>query len=815
MLDIKDFSINDNEVSFDFRGLFIKIISYWPWFFICLLITFTAAYQTNIRKGKLYSMETLISIKEESNPLFTSNTSLVFNWGGTSDQVSTITSVFKSRSHNELVVDKLQFYIDYLEQGKYNLLDVYGLTPFTVEIDKEKSQLANELIKIKFISANEYELSVTFLNGKASVVYYLDNSYKNISVPTGDFVKIFKVGKTVSLPFLHWKLKMKTDPGFYIGKEYFIRFNDFDATVSDYKDIDIDSDDKGGSLITLGMVSSNKARMVDYLNATVNTLIKKQLEDKNRFATNTIRFIDSTLVAMESQLKETEGELKSFRQNKNIFDIEAEGSTFSDKFAEYDVVKEETLRKITYYNSLKSYLNKTVDYSKLPAPTVAGIEDPNIVLNVSKLIVLSSKRSEMMYAVKSEQLLQDFDVQMEAVKNVLLENISNSKSRLENDLSSINKKISQIENTVKRLPDDQQELIKIKRKYDLNEKVYSAFLQKRSEADIVKAANLSDIHFIDPAKEVSASVLSQKTSVNYILALFLGILVPLIVILAIFFLNNTILNAEDIHRLTTVPLIGIVGVNTEESDLTVFDKPKSAMSESFRGIRSSLQFLYKEQEDDGSKVLVLTSSISGEGKTFCSVNIATVFALSQKKTIIVGLDLRKPKLYKVFDKTTEFGVVNYLINQKKIDEIIIPTKVPYLDIIFSGPIPPNPSELILNERLDELIEELKTRYDYIILDTPPVGLVSDAMEISQFADVTLYIVRQNYTKKEMVSFLNNRIKRGELKNASIVLNGFENKAKYGSSYGYYGYGNYHEEEAPKGLVEKTKFLIKNKKIFKK
>ena len=815
MLDIKDFSINDNEVSFDFRGLFIKIISYWPWFFICLLITFTAAYQTNIRKGKLYSMETLISIKEESNPLFTSNTSLVFNWGGTSDQVSTITSVFKSRSHNELVVDKLQFYIDYLEQGKYNLLDVYGLTPFTVEIDKEKSQLANELIKIKFISANEYELSVTFLNGKASVVYYLDNSYKNISVPTGDFVKIFKVGKTVSLPFLHWKLKMKTDSGFYIGKEYFIRFNDFDATVSDYKDIDIDSDDKGGSLITLGMVSSNKARMVDYLNATVNTLIKKQLEDKNRFATNTIRFIDSTLVAMESQLKETEGELKSFRQNKNIFDIEAEGSTFSDKFAEYDVVKEETLRKITYYNSLRSYLNKTVDYSKLPAPTVAGIEDPNIVLNVSKLIVLSSKRSEMMYAVKSEQLLQDFDVQMEAVKNVLLENISNSKSRLENDLSSINKKISQIENTVKRLPDDQQELIKIKRKYDLNEKVYSAFLQKRSEADIVKAANLSDIHFIDPAKEVSASVLSQKTSVNYILALFLGILVPLIVILAIFFLNNTILNSDDIHRLTTVPLIGIVGVNTEESDLTVFDKPKSAMSESFRGIRSSLQFLYKEQEDDGSKVLVLTSSISGEGKTFCSVNIATVFALSQKKTIIVGLDLRKPKLYKVFDKTTEFGVVNYLINQKKIDEIIIPTKVPYLDIIFSGPIPPNPSELILNERLDELIEELKTRYDYIILDTPPVGLVSDAMEISQFADVTLYIVRQNYTKKEMVSFLNNRIKRGELKNASIVLNGFENKAKYGSSYGYYGYGNYHEEEAPKGLVEKTKFLIKNKKIFKK
>ncbi|MDQ5929032.1 MAG: tyrosine-protein kinase Etk/Wzc [Bacteroidota bacterium] len=385
-------------------------------------------------------------------------------------------------------------------------------------------------------------------------------------------------------------------------------------------------------------------------------------------------------------------------------------------------------------------------------------------------------------------------------------------------MTIINKKINEIESTVKRLPDDQQELIKIKRKYDLNEKVYSAFLQKRSEADIVKAANLSDIHFIDPAKEVSANVLSQKTSVNYVLALFIGLLVPLTIILIIFFLNNTILNSEDIHRLTTVPLIGVVGVNTEASDLAVFDKPKSAMAESFRGIRSSLQFLYKGQ-GEGAKVLMLTSSISGEGKTFCSINIATVFALSEKKTIIVGLDLRKPKLSRVFEKNDDFGAVNYLINQKNIDEIISPTTIPFLDIIFSGPIPPNPSELILNDKMSALIQELKTRYDYIILDTPPVGLVSDATEISQFADVVLYIVRQNHTKKEMVSFLNNRVKRGELKNTSIILNGFENKAKYGYSYGYYGYGDYangyHEEIANKGNLSKIKFFFKKIKIFKR
>ncbi|OXA92168.1 exopolysaccharide transport family protein [Flavobacterium hercynium] len=797
MLDIKDFSIFENHSNFDFKGFLLKIASYWKWFLASLIIAFTIAYQVNIRKEKIYAMQTLISIKEESNPFFTSNTSLVFNWGGISDQVNGISTVLQSRSHNELVVDKLQFYIDYLQQGKYNLVDCYGAVPFDLHIDKSKGQIASTLVSIKFISENEYEIRIPFENNSVSLITYANHTYSETAVQPVEFVKRYKTGEQVSLPFLNWKLEINDNPGFYKGNEYFVRFNDFDGTVSGYRGVSVSSDDKGGSILTLGMQGTNKARMVAYLNATVKMLIKIQLDGKNQFATNTIRFIDSTLVAMESQLKETSNELKSFRKDKNVYEIEVGGAKVSDKIMEFDVEKDQITRKIAYYNSLKGYLKNSVDYSRLPAPSVAGIEDPNIVANVSKLIGLSTQRSEMSYAVKSDKIFKDFDNQISAIKDVLLQNIESAKSALVYDLSLINAKIGQAESTVKRLPEEQQELLKIKRKYDLNDNIYTEFLQKRNEAEIVKASNLSDIHFIDPAKDIGGGLIGPKTSVNYVLALFLGTLIPLLFVFAIFFINNSIQNTEDISKLTQIPLIGVIGVNKDNINLAVFEKPKSALSESFRAIRSSLQFLYKKQQVSGAKTLMITSSISGEGKTFCSINIATVFALSEKKTVIIGLDLRKPRLADEFSFDNKLGVVNYLIKQKSLDEITNTTKIPNLDVILSGPIPPNPSELILSDAMGELIEELKQKYDYIVLDTPPVGLVSDSLELAQYADVTLYIVRQNYTKKDMITLLNNRVKRGELNNASIVLNGYENKAKYGSAYGY-GYGaysnGYHEEE---------------------
>jgi len=811
MLDTKDFSFFENQNNFDFKGFLIKILSYWKWFLGCLVVCLFIAYQVNIRKEKIYAMDALIVVREESNPFFTSNTSLVFNWGGTSDKVQTVITTLKSRTHNEIVVARLEYYIDYLKEGKYNFTDAYGEVPFKVNLDKSKGQLYNLPIKIKFLSDSEYEISVVFEEENATLINYFDDSTSKISVTPAEDKKRFKIGNKVSLPFLHWDLEMKPDASGYKGKEYFVKLNDFNSTVESYRGVNVDSDVKGGSLLKLTLQGTNKARMVEYLNTTVEVLKKNQLDSKNQFAINTIAFIDSTLVAMGKQMKGTEGELKNFRKDKNVFALENGGVQISEQLAALDLERDALNRKIAYYITLRSYLTKSVDYSKLPAPAVAGIEDPNIVGNVSRLISLSIERSAKAYAVKNNKFFEDFDNEMESIKKVLLENISSAKAVVEGDLARVNAKIGAAESDIKQLPEEQQELYKIQREYDLTTSIFSTFLAKRNEANIVKAANLSDVHFIDTAKDTGKGLVGPKTSVNYVLALFLGLLLPLIIVFVITLMDNTIHNTEDISKLTKIPLLGVVGKNKLLTNLAVFEKPKSAMAEAFRAIRSSLQFLYKKQNIEGAKTLMLTSSISGEGKTFCSINIATVFALSEKKTVIVGLDLRKPKIFGDFNLENNVGVVNYLIGQKNISEIIQKTEIPYLDIISSGPVPPNPSELILGESMKELLDDLKSKYDYVILDTPPIGLVADALELVEYCDVTLFVVRQNLTKKSMLSLVNEKLKKGELKNVSIILNGFENKAKYGYAYGYGSYGNgYHEEEEEKS---NTKKIIK--KIFKK
>jgi len=822
MLDIKDFTFFDNKSSFDFKGFLIKTTSYWKWFLVGLIIAFSIAHQVNVRKQKIYGIETTIAVKEENNPLFTANTSLVFNWGGTSDKVQMISTTLKSRSHNELVVDQLQFYIDYFKQTDYFLKDVYGDVPFKIILDKTQNQLYLQFVKIKMISKDVYQISIPFNSTTQNVINYSENVISQIPVDGKEFVQRYRVGQVVNLPFLHWKLEMANYSKFKRNEEIMVRFNSFDETVAICQGIKVVIDEKAGSILKLGMEGTNKARMVDYLNTTVDVLIRRQLENKNKFADNTIKFIDVTLHEMEKQLADSGDDLKDFSRSNSILDLEDKGANFKQQLTEFDARKDEVERKIAYLTTLKNYLKNSVDYAKLPAPTVAGIEDPNIVSNVSKLISLSVDRSALIYSAKGKIFYERIDNEISSVKNVLLENANSLRSALQYDLNSVNDKLNELDNEIKKLPETNQAYLNISRKYDLSNNIYNTYLQKKSEASIVKAANLSDIQFIDPAKDVGGGLIGPKTSVNYVLAFFVGLLIPLILVFLIFFISNTIQNITDISSLTQLPLIGIVGVKYSDSNLSVYERPKSALSESFRAIRSSLQFLYKKQSVDGAKTLMLTSSVSGEGKTFCSINIATVFALSEKKTIILGLDLRKPKIFDDFNIQNDIGAVNYLIGQKSLDEVIQHTHIPYLDVITSGPIPPNPSELILGDTMRTLIDELKKRYDYIILDTPPVGLVSDALELAQYSDVTLYIVRQNFTKKEMLTLLNNRTKRGELNNISIIFNGYENKAKYGVGYGYgygygysygYGYGSgYHDDEEPNGFFAKLYYRLFKRRI---
>lgn len=814
MFDLKDFSFSENQIMFDFKGFFLKVIGYWKWIIACILLFLFIAYQINIRKEKIYALDSVIVVREETSPLLTSNTSLIFNWGGVSDKVQTISTTLRSRYHNEQVVEKLEYYIDYLEKQKYNYTDAYGRVPFYVEIDKNKPQLANHLIQVKLVNDSQYQVRIEFEEEQVQAIRYVDDSLKVFNVEKGVLTKTFKVGQQINLPFLSWKLNLHDNFYNYSNKEYYVRFQNFNAVVARYQSISVNSTSKtGGSILRLELQGTNKRRLVEYLNTTTEVLRKNQLDSKNQFAVNTIRFIDSTIARMQDENIKTSLAMKDFAKEKSVYELPEVGDVLlTSKLTQYDLEKDGILRKIRYYNSLENYLQKSSDFSQLPAPTVAGIEDVNVVSNVSALIDLSVRRSKTSYGIKNETEFEQLDSQMESIKLVLLQNIISARTSLDQELKEVNSKIGEVEQSIRKMPVEKQEHMEILRKFNLEQEILSDFFAKRNQAEILRVSNMSDVHFIDKAKDVGGGLIGPKTSINYVIAIFLGILIPVLLILLNVLLDNSIHNSEEVKRLSKVPIIGILPKkHKKHSNLTVYEYPKSSLAESFRGVRSSLQFLYKKQNLTGSKVLMLTSSVSGEGKTYCSVNLATVFALSEKKTIVVGLDLRRPKIYGDFNLNNEAGTVNYLIGQKSLEEIIQKTHIPYLDVIVSGPIPPNPSELIMGEYMASLIEELQKEYEYIILDTPPVGLVSDAMEISEYCDVVLYLVRQSITKKSMLSIVNEKYKKGELPNLSLLLNGFESKAKYGYGYSEYKYSSYEyydDEYRPKTWRQRLKNIFR-------
>jgi capsular exopolysaccharide synthesis family protein len=340
-------------------------------------------------------------------------------------------------------------------------------------------------------------------------------------------------------------------------------------------------------------------------------------------------------------------------------------------------------------------------------------------------------------------------------------------------------------------------------------------LAKRGEADLVKASNISDIVIIEPAKDTGQRRNLVNLNIRYIFAFFAVLIPVLLLCFIITFFDNKFHSPSDVEKNTRIPLLGVVGENDYDTNLVVFDKSQSTIAESFRAVRSSLQYIYKKHDLNGSKTVMVTSSVSGEGKTFCSINIASVFALSGKKTVLVGLDLRKPKIFDDFEITNDLGAVNYLIGQKSLEEITKKTKVKDLDVITSGPIPPNPSELLIGETMGQFIDALKNTYDYIVLDTPPLGLVADALELLEYVDASLYVVRQDYTKKDMLSLINKKYDNGEIKNISLLYNFYNKKGGYGYGQGYgYGYGSYnngyHENESKAGVLSRITSIFKRK-----
>lgn len=789
----EDQDLYEKQSTFDFRGFLFSLLKHWPLFVLSFVIAFGIAYYINVRKQPIYLIENLVSIRDDQNPFFTTNTSLTFNWGGTTDKVNTSIITLKSRSHNEKVVDRLAYYMTYLREGNYQKVDAYKQTPFFVEIDTARWQILNQPIKIVFKDSVNFNLSINFSEqGEFPFQNFGTKEKGTRFVDAKNFSKDFSIGQRISEPFFSGIFMPNPEVISKPGTPYYIVFRDFNQTVAGYLGVRVNPENRNASVLRMGLTGHNKAKMVDYLNTSVRVLSEDMLNRKNLFATKTIKFIDSSLAEKSAELTNVEDELNQFKNKHSILDLEREGAEISSKLNELDVRREMANRELEYYEILEQYLITRSDYRDVPAPSVAGISESSIISGVGKIISLAEERSKLQYSFKEDApIFNDIDRQINAVKSVLLENIRSSSSLKNRELNAIRQDIARYEGEIRKLPQEQQDLLKIERRYNLSESTYNLFLSKRSEAGLVKAANVSDVMTIDLAKDTGGGKIGPNTQLNYVMAGLYALFIPIFIVFARVFFDTKIRDIKQLEKITPIPVLGMIGKSRSVSNLAVLESPKSAISEAFRNLRSSLQFLYKEQGVMGSKTVLITSSISGEGKSFCAINLVSVFALSDKKAIIVDLDLRKPKISKYFNIDNTIGVSDFLINETDIDGIIKETDYQNLNIITSGRTPPNPSELLIGERFKLMLELLKERYDYIVLDSPPIGIVTDSLDISKNVDATLYIARYNYTKKAMFAYINEKYRRGEVKNISVVMNGHIGQGGYGYGYNYnYGYGSY-------------------------
>jgi len=785
--------------SLDIKALLMKIVSYWKWFLASLLIAFFATKYYNEYQERIYSLKTLITVKDQNNPIFSSSTNIAFNWGGTSDKVETIKTILKSRTHNEKVVQNMQSYVEYLQKGKYRMEDIYGRVPYVVHVDTSQYQLINTLIKMEFLSETQVRLSIDFGESlNRTLLKHHDSSKLTYTATKASYSQEFPVG-LIKTDFLHIDLKLIKKP--QLNKAYYLKIKDFNSTVGHYRGLGVSTAKKGTSLIELSFKGSNKARIVDFLNTTVKILEKDQIAAKIKYAVKTKAYIDTLFSEMSHSLKNIESDLGDFKQKQNIYNLSAEGTAIFNDVLALDDQSLNLQDRIDYFSSLKNYINThdSFESNTIPVPAVLKMEDSKISKSIGVLVSKYKIRETLLQTVTPEfPTLKQLDADIALERNALLENLSMLELETTKSLKRVKKRLNSNQYRLKKLPQREQKLLSFERKYAITEKNYNYLKQKSYEAGTAIASNVSDVKVIDTAKDIGQGFIKPNKKFNTLAGMVLALILPLLFVLLNEFFNNKISTVEEVENSYKIPVLGVIGSKTEKTNLVVFENPKSAISESYRALRSNVQFLLKRGAK--SHIMLLTSSISGEGKTLTAMNLASVFALSGKKTILVGVDLRKPKIAEDFKMNNKIGFVHYLINQKTAEEVIQHTDYENLDILLSGPIPPNPSELLLSQETENMMEYLRENYEYIILDAPPIGAVSDAQELFRYADTILYLIRQGHTDKGLLKMIETKYKRKEVTNISYILNDFTFSKRHGYGYGYggygYGYGYYQKEKQP-------------------
>jgi capsular exopolysaccharide synthesis family protein len=799
------------EQTIEFKEVLFKFYKYYYLFIITIIISLFFAFLFNKYSKPIYESNTTVLIQDEKKHSVTNPGDFMEGFGlfaGKKNLENEI-GVLQSYTLINEVVTELNLGTSYFIEEHFISNELYKKSPFVVIIDSLHPQSVNLEYNITILNSNEFRIKAESQN----IILY--NFIKNKTLQTEDNInidKVFRFGEKIENKNVDFKLFLTDNytPDKYKNKHLYFTFNNIDALTLQYQNsVNVEPITKDASIVKISLKGNNIQKSVDFLNTLTSVYLKKGLEKKNRIAINTIQFIDNQLLEITDSLHFTESKLQSFRTTNKVMDLSFQAQKAYEKMQNLEEQKAVLFVKSKYYNYLKEYIEKNKNVEDLLVPSTMGIDD--LLLNdlVLELTKLSTQKITLLYNSKEKNpYIGGINLKIKNTKKALLENIQNIVNTSDIAIKDINNRMSELTKEISKLPKTERELFGIERKFKLNDAIYTYLLQKRSEAQIAKASNLPNNEIIDSAMMVGQRPVSPKKKINYLIAVLLGIILPATYIFIKDFFNDKIIEKKDIEDLTDIPVLGFVihSKKNKNGKKVVSDYPKSLISESFRSVRTNLQFFSKGKE---KQTILITSSLTNEGKTFFAINLALIFAISGKKTVLLDFDLRKPQIYQDFGLNNEKGISNYLINKCEAKDIVQNSNIENLDVITAGPVPPNPAELIASTKVQKMFIELKKIYDYIIVDTSPIGLVTDAFLLTKYSDINVFVVRQNQTDKKVFIPVINGIEKNKINNLNILIN--DVKVDKHSGYGGYGYGakyGYYDDE-------KTKAKSLFKRIFGK
>lgn len=770
------------EEEVNIQELLFRYLIHWPWFVASVLFCVVCAFAYLKVATPVYNVSATVLIKDEDKGGGTTMASELGKMGlggmmNTKSNVENEVEVLKSKSLALEVVELLNLYVSYWNEDSWMSKELYRTSPVLVSLTSQEADQLNKPMKVKMKLLDSGKMDVEIEVGEKKYKKHIDKLPAVFPTDDGTVAFLINSDTLVSKWNEIQKITAVIEKPMAVAKGY-------SGALS------IAPTSKTTSVVNISLKNSSTQRGKDFINKLIEVYNINTNNDKNEVAQKTAEFIDERIAIISKELGSTEQDLETFKRTAGITDLKSEAEIALSGNAEYEKRRVENQTQISLVKDLQRYLQGN-DYEVLPSNV--GLKDAALATAIAKYNEMLMERNRLLRtSTENNPTIINLTSSIHAMRANVVASMDATLKGLQITKADLQREAKRFSQRISDAPTQERQFVSIARQQEIKAGLYLMLLQKREENAITLAATANNAKIIDAAIPDEAPV-APKKMMFLMMSFVFGMGIPVLVIYLISLTKVTIEGRADVEKLTTLPVIGDIPVadGLKGSSIAVFENQNNLMSETFRGIRTNLQFLLEE----GQKVVMVTSTVSGEGKSFVSANTAISLSLLGKKVVIVGLDIRKPGLNKVFNLSTkEQGITQFLTDPKlNIMDLVQQSDVnSNLFILPGGAVPPNPTELLARKGLEEAVEQLKQHFDYIVLDTAPVGMVTDTQLISRVADLTVYVCRADYTRKSEFTLVNELDSTNKLPRISIVINGLDlNKKKYGYYYGYGKYGKYY------------------------